>query len=48
MLTGTFDLIFVDANKDGYEGYINTILNQNLLSQDGVIMCDNGLLPSSM
>ncbi|PGH33548.1 hypothetical protein GX50_03620 [[Emmonsia] crescens] len=41
MLTGTFDLIFVDANKDGYEGYINTILNQNLLSQDGVIMCDN-------
>ncbi|EEH46741.2 uncharacterized protein PADG_02839 [Paracoccidioides brasiliensis Pb18] len=40
-LTGSFDLIFVDANKDGYEGYVNTILDRNLLSQDGLIMCDN-------
>ncbi|EDN03975.1 conserved hypothetical protein [Histoplasma mississippiense (nom. inval.)] len=40
-LEGTFDLIFVDANKDGYESYVNTILDRNLLSQNGLIMCDN-------
>ncbi|EEQ85214.2 uncharacterized protein BDCG_08483 [Blastomyces dermatitidis ER-3] len=40
-LEGTFDLIFVDANKDGYEGYVNTILERNLLSKNGLIMCDN-------
>ncbi|OJD20861.1 hypothetical protein ACJ73_07801 [Blastomyces percursus] len=40
-LEGTFDLIFVDANKDGYEGYVNTILARNLLSKNGLIMCDN-------
>ncbi|KAK7955612.1 o-methyltransferase domain-containing protein [Apiospora aurea] len=40
-LTGEFDLIFVDANKDGYEGYIKTILDQKLLSPDGIVLCDN-------
>lgn len=40
-LTGTFDIIFVDANKDGYLGYVKAILDKKLLSTNGVIMCDN-------
>jgi len=40
-LTGTFDIIFVDANKEGYEGYVKTILDKKLLSPSGFIMCDN-------
>lgn len=40
-LTGTFDLIFVDANKDGYEAYVKHILDQKLLSPAGLIMADN-------
>lgn len=40
-LTGQFDLVFVDANKDGYEDYVKKILDQKLLSPDGLIMCDN-------
>jgi predicted O-methyltransferase YrrM len=41
-LTGSFDIIFMDANKDGYEGYVKKILDKNLLSADGIILCDNG------
>lgn len=41
-LTGDFDIIFVDANKDGYEGYVNQILDKKLLAPKGFIMCDNG------
>lgn len=41
-LEGEFDLIFVDANKDGYAAYVQTILDQKLLSSHGVILCDNG------
>ncbi|PWY91341.1 putative SAM-dependent O-methyltransferase [Aspergillus sclerotioniger CBS 115572] len=40
-LTGEFDLIFVDANKDGYEDYVKQILDKRLLSKDGVILADN-------
>ncbi|KAH9884334.1 O-methyltransferase [Xylariomycetidae sp. FL2044] len=40
-LTGTFDLIFVDANKDGYENYVKIILDQKLLAPHGLIMADN-------
>ncbi|KAI1081039.1 O-methyltransferase [Whalleya microplaca] len=40
-LTGNFDLIFVDANKDGYESYVKTILDRKLLSPGGLIMADN-------
>lgn len=40
-LTGTFDLIFVDANKDGYEAYVKSILDQKLLAPAGLIMADN-------
>jgi predicted O-methyltransferase YrrM len=41
-LTGQFDLIFIDANKEGYEGYVKCILDKKLLSPGGLIMCDNG------
>ena len=41
-LTGEFDIIFVDANKDGYEGYVKQILDKKLLAPKGFIMCDNG------
>ncbi|KAH6658495.1 putative SAM-dependent O-methyltransferase [Truncatella angustata] len=40
-LKGDFDIIFVDANKDGYATYVQTILDQKLLSQNGIILCDN-------
>ena len=45
--TGTFDIIFVDADKEGYEGYVRTVLDRKLLARDGVIICDNGNLQSS-
>lgn len=41
-LSGQFDIIFVDANKEGYEGYVKQILDKKLLSPKGFIMCDNG------
>lgn len=41
-LTGEFDIIFVDANKEGYEGYVKQILDKKLLAPNGFIMCDNG------
>ena len=41
-LSLAFDLIFVDANKDGYESYVKTILDKKLLTPNGIIMCDNG------
>lgn len=48
-LSGTFDLIFVDANKEGYEGYVKSILDKGLLSPNGLIMCDNGMkLPKTL
>ena len=37
-----FDLIFVDANKDGYESYVRQILDRKLLTPHGTILCDNG------
>ncbi|KAI1097410.1 O-methyltransferase [Jackrogersella minutella] len=40
-LTGTFDIVFVDANKDGYQTYVKQILDKKLLSPHGMIMCDN-------
>jgi predicted O-methyltransferase YrrM len=41
-ISGTFDIIFVDANKDGYEDYVKQILKRKLLAPSGIIMCDNG------
>ncbi|KAF3086302.1 hypothetical protein TWF569_004865 [Orbilia oligospora] len=40
---GPFDLVFLDANKDGYVTYYNTILELGLLRKDGVLIADNVL-----
>jgi O-methyltransferase len=40
-LAGSFDLAFVDANKDGYDEYLDRCLT--LLSKNGVIVFDNVL-----
>ncbi|KAJ1973821.1 hypothetical protein H4R35_003918 [Dimargaris xerosporica] len=41
-----FDLVFVDANKDQYIDYYDTILDQDLLAPDGLIIVDNTLMYS--
>ena len=41
-LKGTFDIIFVDADKEGYEDYVKIALDKKLLAKDGVMLCDNG------
>jgi len=38
---GTFDFVFVDANKAEYKSYVEVILKRGLLSPQGVIVCDN-------
>merc|ERR1712023_470573 len=40
-LEGEFDMVFIDANKAEYKDYVQKILDGNLLSKDGVIVCDN-------
>lgn len=47
LLTGEFDLVFIDGNKDGYLGYVQQILDKKLLSPNGIILCDNGNAPRS-
>ncbi|KAI5776380.1 O-methyltransferase-domain-containing protein [Geopyxis carbonaria] len=42
-LTGTFNLIFIDVNKDGYIGCLEKILSRNLLAPNGLIIADNAL-----
>lgn len=39
-----FDLVFVDADKPGYVGYLRTVLDRGLLAAGGVIAVDNTLL----
>ncbi|KAI5789657.1 O-methyltransferase [Peziza echinospora] len=44
LLSGkTFDLIFLDANKDGYLSYLHTILDLKLLAPNGTLVADNTL-----
>ena len=38
-----FDIIFLDANKDGYVPALETILSRNLLSPRGIVVADNAL-----
>ncbi|RPA92665.1 S-adenosyl-L-methionine-dependent methyltransferase [Choiromyces venosus 120613-1] len=38
-----FDIIFLDANKDGYLPAIKLILSRNLLSARGIVIADNAL-----
>jgi caffeoyl-CoA O-methyltransferase len=40
-LEGEFDMVFIDANKAEYKDYVQQILDGNLLSENGVIVCDN-------
>jgi caffeoyl-CoA O-methyltransferase len=40
-LEGPFDLVFVDANKDGYVDYYEALLPK--LAEDGLLMVDNTL-----
>ncbi|ORX65418.1 S-adenosyl-L-methionine-dependent methyltransferase [Linderina pennispora] len=37
------DFIFIDANKSGYRGYYDLIMDRGLLSQGGLIVVDNVL-----
>ncbi|MDT0575904.1 class I SAM-dependent methyltransferase [Croceicoccus sp. F390] len=39
-----FDLIFIDADKSGYIGYLDIILKLDLLSPGGLICVDNTLM----
>jgi caffeoyl-CoA O-methyltransferase len=39
-----FDLVFVDADKAGYGGYVDSILGRGLLTPGGLICVDNTLL----
>jgi caffeoyl-CoA O-methyltransferase len=39
-----FDLIFIDADKAGYRGYLDTVLAAGLLEPHGLICVDNTLM----
>lgn len=38
-LSGTFDIIFLEANTDGYENYVKSILDMNSLAPRGGLLC---------
>mgnify|MGYP001416872438 CR=1 FL=1 len=40
----TFDLMFVDADKQNYENYVKLALDENLISIGGIFIIDNTLL----
>ncbi|KAK6194849.1 hypothetical protein SNE40_000389 [Patella caerulea] len=40
----SFDVIFIDANKPGYKGYVDIILENGLLAPRGIILADNAYL----
>ncbi|MDQ2814702.1 MAG: class I SAM-dependent methyltransferase [Actinomycetota bacterium] len=39
-----FDLVFIDADKAGYAGYLSAVLDTGLLAPHGVICVDNTLM----
>lgn len=39
----SFDIVFIDANKDGYLGYYQAVMDNGLLNKDGTILFDNAL-----
>ncbi|MEC8622374.1 MAG: class I SAM-dependent methyltransferase [Pseudomonadota bacterium] len=43
-----FDLVFLDADKHNYENYVRFILDNNLLSTDGLLVVDNTLLQAEV
>ena len=44
LLCVRFDLIFLDANKDGYYSYYTTIMEGHLLLPGGLLLVDNALM----
>ncbi|KAK6339342.1 hypothetical protein TWF718_008762 [Orbilia javanica] len=40
---GPFDLVFLDADKEGYVGYYGIIMELGLLRKDGILIADNVL-----
>jgi caffeoyl-CoA O-methyltransferase len=40
----TFDIVFIDADKDGYVSYLNMLLETELLAPNGLICADNTLM----
>ncbi|WP_420452999.1 O-methyltransferase [Ilumatobacter sp.] len=40
----SFDLVFVDADKAGYVGYLDAVLDGRLLAPGGIVCVDNTLL----
>ncbi|OWF43374.1 caffeoyl-CoA O-methyltransferase 2-like [Mizuhopecten yessoensis] len=42
-----FDIIFLDANKDDYFSYFESIMDNNMLSPRGTILMDNALFQGS-
>jgi len=47
-IEGEFDLIFLDADKTNYQGYMNLILERRLLSPKGIVLVDNGKQPAKL
>ena len=43
-LGASFDLVFIDADKTGYAGYLEQLLSGGLLSEGALILVDNTLL----
>lgn len=43
-LDGRFDLVFVDADKEGYTGYLDTLLERDLLADGALVAVDNTLM----
>ncbi|MEW5813121.1 MAG: class I SAM-dependent methyltransferase [Actinomycetota bacterium] len=40
----SFDFVFIDADKSGYQGYLDLLLDSTLLAPDTVIAVDNTLM----
>ncbi|KAF3927645.1 hypothetical protein ABW21_db0200958 [Orbilia brochopaga] len=38
---GPFDMVFLDADKEGYVDYFNAIMELKLLRKDGILIADN-------
>ncbi|XP_053381330.1 O-methyltransferase MdmC-like isoform X1 [Mercenaria mercenaria] len=39
-----YDIVFIDANKDGYVNYFKTVIEKDLLAKGGTVILDNALM----